>query len=258
MVSAQFFVERRMEKYEQKHLSTINDPLVVEVPLTIILNGVELVTMACSPDAFQELAVGYLLSEGILTQKSEINKIDIDGCTIQIKAEGVAYCTNSTGRSLNTCSGKGFKIACTNSEEEIACSNKQYFEAENLLNLVRILDETSVTFKRTGGVHSAALGQNSELLIRYEDIGRHNAVDKVFGNAFLNKICVNDKCLVLSGRIASEILIKALQNGVPLILSRSAPTLKAVELADKYGLTIIGFARGNRFNVYTHSERIIV
>lgn len=254
MVTPQFFVERRMEKYEQKHLTTICDPIVLEVPLTIFLNEVELITMACSPDAYPQLAAGYLLSEGILNQNSKIKNLDVDGNTIRITAVGVSPCTNSTCHSLNTCSGKGFKISCDNA----ACSSQHYFNAEDLLHLIRKLDETSDTFKRTGGVHSAALGYKSELLIRYEDIGRHNAVDKVFGNAFLNGIGVNDKCLVLSGRIASEILVKAFRNGVPLILSRSAPTLKAVELADEYGLTIVGFARGSRFNVYSHSERILV
>lgn len=257
MVTPQFFVERRMEKYEHKRLTPICDPIVLEVPLTIFLNEVELITMACSPDAYPQLAVGYLLSEGIINQNSKIKNLDVDGNTIRITAEGVSPCTNSTAHSLNTCSGKGFKIIC-NSKEEIACCSQHYFNAEDLLHLIRILDETSHTFKRTGGVHSAALGYKSELLIRYEDIGRHNAVDKVFGNAFLNGIEVNDKCLVLSGRIASEILTKAFRNGVPLILSRSAPTLKAVELADKYGMTIVGFARGSRFNVYSHSEKILV
>jgi FdhD protein len=258
MISAQFFVERCVEKYEQKQLSANNDALVVEVPLTIVLNGIELVTMACSPQAFPELAVGYLLSEGIFDQHSQIAHIDLDDCTIRIAAEGLASNIDTNGHSLNTCSGHGFKIPCLSGQQQIAATSQYYFEAENLLNLIRILDETSVTFKRTGGVHSAALGYNAELIIRYEDIGRHNAVDKVFGNAFLNNVNVKDKCLVLSGRIASEILIKAYRNGVPLVLSRSAPTLKAVELADQYGMTIVGFARGNRFNVYTHSSRIVL
>lgn len=255
MASAQFFFERCITKYDQKHLSNVDASLVIEIPLTIILNETELVTMACSPDAYAELAVGYLLSEGILSRESKIKEIDIDDHTVWIKAEGVAPCPDSTGRTLNTCSGKGYKLACT-AQEEMSYSGQESFKAENLLDLIRILDETSVTFKRTGGVHSAALGRGSELLIRYEDIGRHNAVDKVFGSAFLKGINVNDKCLVLSGRIASEILIKAYRNGVPLILSRSAPTLKAVELADQFGLTIVGFARGSSFNIYTHSDRI--
>jgi FdhD protein len=257
MASSQFFIERRMEKYEHKHLTTIYDPVVVEVPLTIVLNDTELVTMACSPDAYEQLAVGYLLSEGILNRNSTIKNLDISGTTIRITAENIASFTNLRGPSLNTCMGKSFTITL-DSKQEIACSSEYFFNAEDLLHLIQRLDETSDTFKRTGGVHSAALGYNSELLIRYEDIGRHNAVDKVFGNAFLNGIGVNDKCLILSGRIASEILIKAFRNGVPLILSRSAPTLKTVELADKCGMTIVGFARGSRFNVYSHSERILV
>lgn len=257
MASSQFFIERRMEKYEHKHLTTIYDPVVVEVPLTIVLNEKELVTMACSPDAYEQLAVGYLLSEGILNHRSRIKNLTLDGTTIRITAVNTSPFSYLPGPTLNTCMGKGFKTMLE-SEQEIACLKEYTFNAENLLHLIQRLDETSETFKRTGGVHSAALGHCTEFICRYEDIGRHNAVDKVFGHAFLNGIGLIDKCLVLSGRIASEILVKALRNGVPLILSRSAPTLKTVELAEKYGLTIVGFARGSRFNVYTHSERIAI
>ena len=118
------------------------------------------------------------------------------------------------------------------------------------------MDASSQTFKQTGGVHSAGLADNQQLLFRFEDIGRHNAVDKVIGQAFLQQIDLSDKCLLLSGRIAAEILIKAARNGIPFLLSRSAPTLKAVEMAEEIGLTVIGFARGQRFNLYCQGEGI--
>jgi FdhD protein len=122
--------------------------------------------------------------------------------------------------------------------------------------MVHDLDKQSLTFRKTGGVHSAALGNQRELVVRYEDIGRHNAVDKVMGYAFLHQIPLQDKCLILSGRISTEIVLKVALNGIAVIVSRSAPTLQAVKMAERLGLTIIGFARGNRFNVYTHGERV--
>lgn len=258
MSSAQFFVERPMHVYEQQELRAIDDPLVLEVPLTIRLNDAELVTLACSPEAYLELAVGYLLSEGIMSKDTIIKKIALDNQTVIIEAHPIALAdTANAKRFINTCIGRGFQINRTN-HKKIPLTDEQHFKAELLLNLIRELDEKSVTFRRTGGVHSAALGCHSGLLVRYEDIGRHNAVDKVFGHAFLNGIPLEDKCLVLSGRVASEILIKALRNGVPLVLSRSAPTLMAVELAEQFGVTIVGFARGHRFNVYSHSSRISI
>lgn len=104
-------------------------------------------------------------------------------------------------------------------------------------------------------MHSAALADEKGLLVMYGDIGRHYALDKVMGYAFLNRITTNDKCLLLSGRISSEILIKAARTGLPLVVSRSAPTFLAVELADQYNVTLVGFARGERLSVYSHEER---
>jgi FdhD protein len=130
------------------------------------------------------------------------------------------------------------------------------YSPAHLLKVINELDATSYTFQQTGGVHSAGLADNRQLLFRYEDIGRHNAVDKVIGQAFLQQIDLSDKCLLLSGRIAAEILMKTARNGIPLILSRSAPTMMAVETAEKLGLTVVGFARGQRFNLYCQSERI--
>jgi FdhD protein len=123
--------------------------------------------------------------------------------------------------------------------------------------LISLLEEKSVTFRRTGGVHSAALADSNGLIARYEDVGRHNAVDKSLGYALLNQIDPNDKILVLSGRIASEILLKAARSRIPMFLSRSAPTYLAVELANKLGITVVGFARGEQLNVYSYMERVL-
>ena len=92
----------------------------------------------------------------------------------------------------------------------------------------------------------------------YEDIGRHNAVDKVLGYAFLNNISTSDKCLLISGRVASEILIKAARANIPLLLSRSAPTGLTIELAEEMNIAMVGFARGQRFSIYSHPEKVLM
>jgi FdhD protein len=127
-----------------------------------------------------------------------------------------------------------------------------------LLNIISLLEERSQTFRHTGGVHSAALASRSSLLLMFEDIGRHNAVDKVLGRAFLDELVREDKCLALSGRIASEILIKAVRSHIPVLLSRSAPTDLTLSLAEEFNITIVGFARGQNLNIYTHPERILI
>jgi FdhD protein len=249
--------------YNEGTVNSIKDTVVTETALTVMLNDQEFITMVCSPDAWEELAAGYLLSEGILTQYTDLINIIVDH-----EARTIRVYTSLTGlpqesfhsRYINTCSGRGkagLGIAKKDSAILQPINSEQQFTSHDLLRMIGLLDERSTTFRQTGGVHSAALGTNGDLLVRYEDIGRHNAVDKAFGYAFLKQIPLSDKCLVLSGRIASEILLKAACNGVPLVLSRSAPTGMAVELARELGITIVGFARGRRFNVYSHEERII-
>lgn len=254
MSSSNFYLEREMRLYKNGSFQPMNDLLVLEVPLQVVLNNVNQVIMACSPEGFEELAVGFLISEGILSRTDVIQSIDVEEQTVYIKTNrplGEVKVQQSV--FINTCSGRGL-----GQEPLVSASyDRNYtFNPANLLELIRKLDETSYTFQRTGGVHSAALGGGTDLILRYEDIGRHNAVDKVLGQSYLKQIPLYDKCLVLSGRIAGEIVIKSIRHGIPLILSRSAPTFRAVELADKAGLTIIGFARGEKFNAYCHWDRI--
>jgi len=116
--------------------------------------------------------------------------------------------------------------------------------------------KSSELFTETGGVHSAAISDGKEILVFREDIGRHNAVDKVIGSLVLAGITLSDKILLTSGRISSEIITKVIYAGVPVIISKSAPTQKAIEYAIKENITLIGFARGNSFNIYSNSHRI--
>ncbi|NLF77261.1 MAG: sulfurtransferase FdhD, partial [Chloroflexi bacterium] len=113
------------------------------------------------------------------------------------------------------------------------------------------------TFRLTGGVHEVALAHRGRLLVSYEDIGRHNALDRVLGYVFLNQIDTSDKAIILSGRIATEMLTKAARIGVPIVVSRSAPTCASIDLAEQLGMTLVGFARGANLNVYTHFDRVI-
>ncbi len=230
--------------------------LVREEELCVFINETYISTLVCSPGADRELALGFLISEAVLRQDSDIKSIDCSQGRIDIVTSEPLSGSQSDQSYLE------FRQKSSTTLENLllnrSASSTFQFQASHLLSLIFELDNRAQTFKITGGVHSAALADSRELLIRYEDIGRHNAVDKAFGYAFINQISLFDKCLVLSGRISNEILAKAAQNGIPFILSRSAPTLQAVQWAEQLGITMVGFARGSRFNVYTHPERIIV
>ena len=119
------------------------------------------------------------------------------------------------------------------------------------------LEEKSLTFKNTGGVHSCALCSQESIEVLAEDIGRHNAVDKVFGECFMRGIFTQNKAILTSGRVSSEILIKVAKRKIPIIASHSAPTNLAVDLAERLNITLIGFVRGKRINIYTHNYRVI-
>ena len=129
-------------------------------------------------------------------------------------------------------------------------------DVEKLFSLFKDFQKKSELYKSTGCIHCAALADSENIIFLAEDIGRHNAVDKVIGYALLNEITLRNKVLLISGRISSEMVLKAGKWKIPVIVSRSAPTSLAITLAEKIGLTVIGFLRGKRCNIYTHSQRV--
>lgn len=261
MSQPSLYMERSVKTYDNGVTRSTTALVVVEIPLTVYVNDTELATLICSPGGHRELAVGFLLSEGLLQDYSDIKSITYNEQDSLLWVDTVApvpQLENFLRRQIASCCGKGrATLYYINDARKLKpVQSGHIFEAAHLLHLIGLLEEKSSTFRKTGGVHSAALGDSKGMLARYEDIGRHNAVDRVLGYAFLNKIDPADKCLLLSGRISSEILIKAAHYGIPVVVSRSAPTFLAVELADEFNLALVGFARGERLTVYSHTEKV--
>lgn len=127
---------------------------------------------------------------------------------------------------------------------------------DDCFRLMSDMQDAAETFKQTGGVHNAALCDANGVLLSRMDIGRHNALDKIYGYCLKNKISIQDKIIVFSGRISSEILLKVSKIGCEIVLSKSAPTELALQLAEQLGITTVGFIRQNTLNIYTHKERI--
>ena len=135
-------------------------------------------------------------------------------------------------------------------ESDIAIS------ARRVLALVNEFSQCSTMYKATGGVHNAALCNTDSIIIFSEDIGRHNAIDKVFGQSLLEDMPTGGHLIITSGRVSSEILLKVARRNVPLLISKSAPTSLGVKLASDLGVTLVGFAREKRLNIYTHEQRL--
>ncbi|MEW5921325.1 MAG: formate dehydrogenase accessory sulfurtransferase FdhD [Bacillota bacterium] len=238
------------------------DHVAVESPLTIFFNEQELVTLLCSPRDLQYLALGFLRSEGLINGVDELEKVTLDQersiVYVYAKEQGNLAEKLYGKRTITSGCGKGtvFFHALDSLQSKPVISALKV-KGESLFTLMRALQERSLLFHATGGVHSAALAEEGQILVYSEDIGRHNAMDKIVGECLVRGISLHDRILLSSGRLSVEIVLKGAKMGLPLIVSRSAPTSLAVELADRMGITLVGFVRGSRFNIYTHEERIL-
>jgi FdhD protein len=236
------------------------DIIVKEFPLTIMLDGQELVTLLCSPADLKYLAIGFLYSEGLLKSKDDVKRVIVDEVKgvvrIEIR-EGKLRDSEAVFKRLITpgCGrGASFYSAADTGLEKV--ESKLTVTAAEVFELMKAFQHRSLVFRTTGGVHSAALCDNRNILIFSEDIGRHNAIDKIFGQCFEHNLTTNDRLILTSGRVSSEIIVKVARRRVPLLVSKSAPTSSGVKLADELGITLVGFVRGTRMNVYTHDWRV--
>jgi FdhD protein len=241
--------------------SRADDVVVREFPLTIVLNNQELVTLLCSPKNLDYLAVGFLASEGLLKSKDEIKKITVDEQRGVVRVD-TAEENKQAGelvfkRLITSGCGRGASFySAADVVGYVKVESPTKIAAVEVFELVREFQHRSQIFKTTGGVHSAALCDTKSILVFSEDIGRHNAIDKIFGECIVKDMTTNDRIIVTSGRVSSEILLKVAKRNIPLLISRSAPTDLGVKLAGDLGVTLIGFVRGKRMNVYANDWRV--
>ncbi|GGA81056.1 formate dehydrogenase accessory sulfurtransferase FdhD [Ornithinibacillus halotolerans] len=249
-------------RFNGKDAVRVEEEIVEEFPLTVLLNGQEFATMVCSPTNMEELLIGFLASEGIIRFYEEIRNLSMDESTgfayIDLYREVDIHDLDHSKRFIGSCCGKSRQFYFKSDVKTAKTITSQLpIAVEQCYNLMQELQIRSEQFRRTGGVHNAGLATPEGLLEVRTDIGRHNALDKIYGTVLKQKISLKDKLIVFSGRISSEVLLKISKIGVGIILSKSAPTNLALNLAEDLGITVIGFARETKMNVYTHPERIL-
>jgi len=242
--------------------SDVEDLVVREAPLTIVLDNQELVTMLCSPIDLKHLAIGFLFSEGFLNSKDEVKKVVVDD------RKGIAWVETKEGkevdagvlskRLITSGCGRGASFySLADAQAGMKIESRFQMLAKDVLALVAEFQHGSELHKMTHGVHSAALCDAQKIVIFADDIGRHNAIDKVIGRCILTDLPSENHGLIFSGRISSEMLLKAARRGIPVVISVASPTNVAVRMATDMGMTVVGMVRGKRMNIYSGAWRIV-
>ena len=235
--------------------------VVQEKPLTIFLNNQEIVTLMTINDFPEYLAIGYLLNQNMLLEKDKIKKIlyNDEIKTIVIKTvrktnyeKILKKKITTSGCAQGTIFGNIYEdLEKTKLSSKIKIKNEWIYELSKQINL------TPSLYLTAGAIHGCVLCKKNNALIYMEDVGRHNAIDKIAGYMFKHKIKSNDKIFYTTGRLTSEMIIKTVKMGIPILISRSGFTAWGVELAKKTNLTLIGRARGKRYLVLSGYDRII-
>ncbi|MFD0049949.1 formate dehydrogenase accessory sulfurtransferase FdhD [Actinomycetes bacterium NPDC127524] len=254
---------RKILRFSNGEAAWKEDQVVTEYPVTLKINGKEFVTMVCTPEYIEDMAIGYLASEGVIKKFSDIEEI-----WVQEKEGFVHIKTNSINPFFENFQNKRYITSCCGMSRQgfvfvnDALTAKKMKDIhvtvspDDCFRLMKNLQDSAEMFQKTGGVHNAALSDLEGNTVSRMDIGRHNALDKIYGHCLKNDISIQDKILVFSGRISSEILLKVAKIGCEIVVSKSAPTELALQAAEELGITTIGFVRNDALNVYTGHERL--
>ena len=245
----------------QHHLKTREeDEVARELALTVRVNGEEFATIVCSPVNLKELVVGFLASEGVILSYQEVISLLIDEDQGFAHVELTSSFTpeeKSSKRFIGSCCGKSREFYFqSDAKTAKTITSEATISHTQVYALMEQFHKEAETFKRSGAVHQAAIADNQGMLAAFTDIGRHNALDKLYGYLLIHKMPRKNKLILFSGRISSEVLLKVSKIGTGILLSKSAPTDLALRLADDLNITAIGFVRDKRMNVYTHEERV--
>ena len=241
--------------------AAIETSVPVERPLTLFLNGQEIVTLMTLGDYPDHLAVGFLVNQNMLRPDDVIDGIDVDDeiDVVVVRTERetdfeekLKKKTRTSGCAQGTVFGDVME-----SFEQIELSRDTRLHTSWLYALARKINTQPSIYLEAGAIHGCVLCREDVPLVYMEDVGRHNAIDKIAGYMFLNRIAPEDKIFYTTGRLTSEMVIKCVQMGIPILISRSGFTAWGVELARQAGLTMIGRAKGKRFVCISGPERIV-
>jgi len=244
-------------QYTSGQIESIRSDVIVETPVSLTVNGEHWLTFMCTPVHLEAMAVGFLFNEGLIESIDEI--ADVRLCAAGDNVDIWTYLPlvkPEQWRRTTGCTGGMTSVGFHHQGEHH--SNGGTLPAHSIAELVAQLFESQELYRTSGGVHTSALSDGSRIVISAEDIGRHNTLDKLAGRLLLEMIHLPRKIILSTGRISSEMLQKSDRMGVSIVISRTSPSSLSIELAETLDITLIGYARRNRFNIYTHPQRVIL
>jgi FdhD protein len=248
----------RFYQIDSSRASEIESHTIVETPVSLTVNGEVWLTFMCTPVQLEAMAVGFLFNEGLINSMDNVADVRLceHGDNVDVwltrDAQKPTKWTRTSG-----CSGGVTAVDSIARPQPVASPNGFVIPAERIGRLVEMLFDAQELYRETGGVHTSALSDGESILLSAEDIGRHNTLDKIAGLCLMQNLHPERRILITTGRISSEMLQKAVRFGAGILISRTSPSSLSIELAEKWGVTLIGYARRNRFNLYAHPERIL-
>jgi len=269
-------------EFDGERAAAVTRPVIAETPWALYVEKREWVTFMCSPIGLHQLALGFLLSEGVIGELEDVwqlkvylgeNRVYMYFPDAGLNGElALPTCAEAGGsidvrlrrpaperperRILTSGCGGGVTFDDLAGDRPPLQSDRKITAAQ-VSSLMRQLNESATLYRTSRGVHTSALSDGERLLVQAEDVGRHNTLDKIRGACMLDGIATHDRILISSGRISSEMIVKARKMQAPIVISRTSPTAMSIRLAREWNMTLIGYVRGRQMRVYTGAERVI-
>jgi len=249
--------EIQYERYEFKKWGHHDAETIVETPVSLTVNGNVWLTFMCTPVHLEALAVGFLYNEGIIKAMDDVEDVRVcqHGDNVDVWLNRKAEQPTSWRRTSG-CTGGVTAVDLLARPNVSFYGSRFEIQPDAIGKLVELLFESQSLYRETGGVHTSALSDGEQIILSAEDIGRHNTLDKIAGLCLMENVFPAKRILITTGRISSEMLQKAARLGAPILISRTSPSSLSIEMAERYGITLIGYARRHRFNVYSNSQRV--
>jgi len=243
-------------RYTLKGREAVEKAVIREVGCTLFVNGLEWVTLMCTPGKLEALALGFLLSEGVITGLDDVASLRVCREDPGVVDVWLNYDVVRPEKRVLTAGCGGGVTFDVVAKAHARLNSGLRVTPDQVLALTKQLNAQAELYPQAGGVHTSALSDGRRLLVMAEDVGRHNTLDKIRGECLLRGISTVHCILLTTGRISSEMLSKAVKMGVPVVVSRSSPTDLSLRLAEAWGITVIGYVRASKMHVYTWEERV--